>query len=62
MAFELTEEIKEIINDKNTIAQQKYREDVDALTSYYNDLNEFKPRVFNFQMHLIVSGDNDEEL
>ncbi len=51
-----------IANDKNTIAQQKYREDVDALTSYYNDLNEFKPRVFNFQMHLIVSGDNDEEL
>jgi len=63
---QVTEEINDlknaISNDKSTIAQQHYREDIEALTTYYNDLNEFKPGVFNFQMHLIVSGDNDDEL
>ena len=51
-----------IANDRSNIAQQRYRDDIDALTAYYNDLNEYKPRVFDFQMHLIVSGDTEEDL
>ncbi len=59
---EITELRNAINNDKNPITQQQYREDIDDLTTYYNELNEVNPRVFAFQMHLIICGDNEEEL
>ena len=63
---QIAEEINDLknalANDKSSIAQQNYRDDIESLTQYYNDIMEYQPRVFNFQMHLIVSGETEDEL
>ncbi len=49
-------------SEKDQTTQEKIRQDYESLEQFISFLASTQARIFDFQMHLMISGDNKEEL
>ena len=47
-------------NDKTT--KERYRQDVESLEFFISQLASSQSKIFDFQMHILISADNEEDL